>query len=116
MIADNIIDRHTNRKGHTTVNSLPVDLFGEQLLSLRGNDRVTKLAKINNLGTRDTLSDKSLQSQIDNLGSFLVLGAYITWGSSSHPVQSRVQPWQKHKPTKVSKKTSVSGLASLEYN
>lgn len=86
MITDNIIDRDTDGKGNSTVDSLPLHFFGKQLLSLSCNHRVTKLAKINYLGTRDALSDEPLQSQIDNLSSFLVLGTDITNISFIHQV------------------------------
>jgi len=77
-IAHYIIDRDTNRKGHTSINGLSIDFFGKELGGLCRHDRVTKLAKIEDLCSHLTLRNNTLQRKIDNLGCFLVLGADVT--------------------------------------
>jgi hypothetical protein len=41
------------------------------------NDRVTKLAEIEDLGAGLDLAEQALEREIDNLGGFLVLGADV---------------------------------------
>lgn len=77
MVADDIIDRDTNGKGHTSIDLLSLDLFGVKFGSGSFNHFMAEFAKINNVGSRDTLANQSFQGQVDNLGGFLVLGADI---------------------------------------
>jgi hypothetical protein len=77
VIANNVIDRNADGKGHTSVNASAIYFFGKELLCLCVNDGCAKLADIQDLGTRHTLADQTLQGQIHNLGCFLVLGADV---------------------------------------
>lgn len=77
MVADDIIDRDANGKGDSAIDDLPVDLFGKELGRLGGHDSLSKLADIQDFGPGQALRDDSLQGEIDNFGSLLVLGANI---------------------------------------
>jgi hypothetical protein len=81
VIADDIIDRDTDRKGDSTVHDLSVDFLGKELCGLRHNDGPSEFTNVNDGGPGKALRDDSLQSEIDNLGSLLVLGADITVAS-----------------------------------
>ena len=78
MVANNIIDRNTNRKGNPSLNCLAVNLFRIQFGSLCFHDGVSEFTEIQDLGSRDTLSDYSFQCQVDNFRGLLVLGTNIT--------------------------------------
>lgn len=77
MIADNIIDRNANWKGDSAINGHAIDLFGKEFGSLGSHDGLSKLANVHNGGSDEALGNNSLEREIDNFGSFLVLGADI---------------------------------------
>jgi hypothetical protein len=78
VIAHDIIDRNAHGKGHAPIDDLTGNLFGKELGRLRDNDSPSEFTNVNNGGSREALRDDSLQSEIDNLGRFLVLGADVT--------------------------------------
>ena len=61
MIADNIVDRDTDGKGNSTVNSLAVNLLGKEFLGLSCDDSVSEFTQVNNLGTGKALANKPLK-------------------------------------------------------
>jgi hypothetical protein len=78
VIAHNIIDRDTNGKGDSAIHSLSRHLLGKELGGLRDNDGPAEFTNVNDGCSGKALRDDSLQSQIDNLGRFLVLCTDIT--------------------------------------
>jgi hypothetical protein len=78
MIAHNVVDRNTNGKGNSSIDQFPIDLFGVQLGSLSFHNGMSKFTQINDFGPWQALSNQSLQGQIDNFCSLLILGANIT--------------------------------------
>ena len=80
MVADDVVDRNADWEGNSSIDELAINLLGVKLGSLSLHDGVSELAQVQDLGTRNTLSDKSFQGQVDNLSSLLVFGAYITVG------------------------------------
>ena len=77
MIADNIIDRNTNGKGHSSIYHLSIHFLGIKLGRRRLHDGMSKLTNIQDFGSRNALSDQSFQGQVDNFGSFLIFGTDI---------------------------------------
>jgi hypothetical protein len=78
VIAHDIIDRNANGKGHSSIHKLSVDLLCVKFGSLCFHDGVSKLAKVQNVGSRNALSHQTFQCQVDNFGCLLILGTYIT--------------------------------------
>jgi hypothetical protein len=77
VITNDIIDRDTDRKGNSAIHDLSIDLLGKELCGLSRNDSPSEFTNVNDGRSRKTLRDYSLQSEIDNLASLLVLGADI---------------------------------------
>ena len=78
VIADNIIDGHTDGKGHASINGAAILVaFGKQFLRRGVNDRVSKFTNLQYLGAHHALLYQALECQIDNLGGFLVFGANV---------------------------------------
>jgi hypothetical protein len=57
---------------------LTIDFFRKQLGRLGVDNGRTEFTHVNDLGTGNALTDNTRQGRIDNLGRFLVFGAYIT--------------------------------------
>ena len=78
MITNNIVNRNTNRKSDSSIDRFAINLFGIQFGSLCLENLMTEFTKIQNLGTRYTLSDEPFKSKVHNFGRFLIFGANVT--------------------------------------
>lgn len=103
MIAHNVIDRNTDRESNATIDWLSIDFLRKQLLGLSCYDCVPKFAKIDNFSPRNTLTHKTLKSQVDNLGSLLILGADVT-------VKAKMQVYEVSERLKSKQRFIAMGL------
>ncbi len=76
-VTNHIIHRYANRERDTPIDTASIDFFGKEFLGLRVDDGVSEFTQIQNTGAGNALRYQSLQSEIDNLGGFLVFRADI---------------------------------------
>ena len=78
MIANNLIDRNTNRKRPALIHNVAVYFFVVQLARLCFDDGRSELTQVNDFSTSNTLGYEARECQIDNFGRFLIFRAYVT--------------------------------------
>jgi hypothetical protein len=77
VVANDIIDTDAYWKGHSTLHYLASNFLCIELVRLSLHDGRSKLTQVDNLGAGHTLPNQTLQAQIHNFASLLVLGTHV---------------------------------------